>query len=555
MLLLVGVALGLVLFHSGMIVGPLTPTVFFLFMLPPIVFDAGYFMPNRLFFDNIISILVYAVIGTVWNALTIGASLWAIGLTGIFGYEISLIEMLLFSSIISAVDPVAVLAVFEEIHVNEVLYIIVFGESLLNDAVTVVLYHMFEGYTEMGIPNILPIDYFSGVASFFVVSLGGTFIGIFFGVMTAFLSKFTTPVAVIEPMFPFIMGYLSYLFAEMFHLSGILSLIFCGITMKNYVVENISNKSHVTVKYVTKMLATASETIIFVVLGVSTVNDSHEWNTWFVLFSILFCSVYRAIGVVVLSWFLNKFRLHQLNAVEQFIMSYGGLRGAVAFALVLIIDKNLIPSKDMMVTTTIAVVYFTVFVQGMTIKFFVRILKVPQQSDKTLTMNERLHSTLIDHVMGGIEEVADQFLGNYKIRDRFKYFNNKYLRRFLTNNSQIQEPKIFETHSKLNLIDAMKMVNSGSKLTLDPGASISTLLKSYTSANLSQQPKDEENGVVNQSPLMNLDIGELSYNPSFKDLNDSQIHHILDDAMFKPSNRRELGADINIKNKMEIHFI
>ncbi|GIY16997.1 hypothetical protein CEXT_301391 [Caerostris extrusa] len=111
---------------------------------------------------------------------------------------------------------------------------------------------MFEGYTEMGIPNILPIDYFSGVASFFVVSLGGTFIGIFFGVMTAFLSKFTTPVAVIEPMFPFIMGYMSYLFAEMFHLSGILSLIFCGITMKNYVVENISNKSHVTVKYVTK---------------------------------------------------------------------------------------------------------------------------------------------------------------------------------------------------------------------------------------------------------------------------------------------------------------
>ncbi|PRD36436.1 UNVERIFIED_CONTAM: Slc9a3 [Trichonephila clavipes] len=138
MLLLVGVALGLVLFNAGMVVGPLTPTVFFFFMLPPIVFDAGYFMQNRLFFDNIITILVYAVIGTIWNALSIGVSLWAVGLTGIFGYEVSLVEMLLFSSIISAVDPVAVLAVFEEIHVNEVLYIIVFGESLLNDAVTVV---------------------------------------------------------------------------------------------------------------------------------------------------------------------------------------------------------------------------------------------------------------------------------------------------------------------------------------------------------------------------------------------------------------------------------
>lgn len=138
MLLLVGVIIGLVLFSVKIELGSLTPTVFFLFMLPPIVFDAGYFMPNRLFFDNIISILVYAVVGTVWNALSIGFTLWAIGLTGIFYYNVPLMDMLLFSSIVSAVDPVAVLAVFEEIHVNEVLYIIVFGESLLNDAVTVV---------------------------------------------------------------------------------------------------------------------------------------------------------------------------------------------------------------------------------------------------------------------------------------------------------------------------------------------------------------------------------------------------------------------------------
>lgn len=59
-------------------------------------------------------------------------------MTGIYGFEIPLLEILIFSSLISAVDPVAVLAVFEEIHVDQVLYIIVFGESLLNDAVTVV---------------------------------------------------------------------------------------------------------------------------------------------------------------------------------------------------------------------------------------------------------------------------------------------------------------------------------------------------------------------------------------------------------------------------------
>lgn len=66
-----------------------------------------------------------------------GASLYACTLINLFGRQIPVLDIFLFSSLIAAVDPVAVLAVFEEIHVNEILYIVVFGESLLNDAVTV----------------------------------------------------------------------------------------------------------------------------------------------------------------------------------------------------------------------------------------------------------------------------------------------------------------------------------------------------------------------------------------------------------------------------------
>lgn len=67
--------------------------------------------------------------------------------------------------------------------------------------------------------------------------------------------------------------------------------------MKNYVESNISQKSHTTVKYALKMLSSSSETIIFMFLGVATVNNDHVWNTMFVLLTIIFCSVFRIIGI------------------------------------------------------------------------------------------------------------------------------------------------------------------------------------------------------------------------------------------------------------------
>ncbi|NXX54394.1 SL9A5 protein, partial [Scopus umbretta] len=143
LLILLGLGLGgIVLAVAKKAEYQLEPNMFFLFLLPPIVLDSGYFMPSRLFFDNIGAILTYAVVGTLWNSFTTGAALWGLHRAGLMGgypgVEGGLMDFLLFGSLISAVDPVAVLAVFEEVHVNETLFIIVFGESLLNDAVTVV---------------------------------------------------------------------------------------------------------------------------------------------------------------------------------------------------------------------------------------------------------------------------------------------------------------------------------------------------------------------------------------------------------------------------------
>ncbi|KAM8716662.1 hypothetical protein ACLKA7_003525 [Drosophila subpalustris] len=562
LLIVVGVVIGFVLyFCTDVAVSPLTPNTFFFYMLPPIILDAGYFMPNRMFFDNLGTILLMAVVGTIFNVATIGGSLYACGVCGFFGEEVpQLMDTFLFASLISAVDPVAVLAVFEEIHVNEILYIVVFGESLLNDAVTVVMYHMMEAYNEIGLPKIVAQDIASGVGSFFVVALGGTAIGIIWGFLTGLVTRFTDHVRVIEPIFIFVMAYLAYLNAEIFHMSGILAITFCGITMKNYVESNISQKSHTTVKYALKMLSSSAETIIFMFLGVATVNNMHVWNTWFVILTIAFCSLFRVIGVILLSALANRFRLHKLSRVDQFVMSYGGLRGAVAFALVLLVDEKVVKHKNMFVTTTIAVIYFTVFVQGITIKPLVKILNVKRANKRKPTMNERIHERFMDHLMAGIEDICGK-TGNYNVRDKFKRFDNRFIRPLLLRDPKGAEPKIIETYSKLTMRDAMEVMrrNPSTIGQMSGTESMSALFRNYTNNYIGGSPSLTN---LDNTCSHNLDMAELDYNPSKKDLTDAKIHHLLAEEL-KPYRRhrrlsysrhavddRDLSTQVNYKMQM-----
>uniref|UniRef100_A0A3B5ASJ1 Sodium/hydrogen exchanger n=1 Tax=Stegastes partitus TaxID=144197 RepID=A0A3B5ASJ1_9TELE len=347
----------------------LTPTVFFFYLLPQVILDAGYSMPNKLFFSNMGAILVYAVIGTCWNAASLGLSLWGCHMGGAMGdLDIGLLQYLLFGSLIAAVDPVAVIAVFEQVHVNEVLFILVFGESLLNDGVTVVLFNVFDAFVSLGGAKINAVEIIKGIISFFVVAFGGSLVGFVFGLLISLLTRCTKNIQIIEPGFVFVLGYLAYLTAEMLSLSAILSIVFCGMCCQKYINANMDENSVQTVRYAMKVFANGSETIIFVFLGISAIDKTlWVWNTGFILLTLLFVIVYRFIGVFFLTWILNKFRLVPIEVIDQVIMSYGGLRGAVAYGLAMMLDENKIKEKNLMVCTTLIVVYFTVIIQVKTL--------------------------------------------------------------------------------------------------------------------------------------------------------------------------------------------
>ncbi|KAL7840337.1 hypothetical protein AOLI_G00256600 [Acnodon oligacanthus] len=472
LLIVVGLLVGGIIILVGETPPVLDSEVFFLYLLPPIILDAGYFLPIRPFTENIGTILIFAVVGTLWNAFFIGGVLYGVcQIEGTYLRTVTLLPCLLFGSIISAVDPVAVLAVFEEIHINELLHILVFGESLLNDAVTVVLYHLFEEYA--GVGTVTVIDMFLGIVSFLVVSLGGVMVGAIYGVLAAFTSRFTAHTRVIEPLFVFVYSYMAYLSAEVFHLSGIMALIACGAIMRPYVEANISHKSHTTIKYFLKMWSSVSETLIFIFLGVSTVAGSHRWNWTFVVMTIILCMVARVLGVIGLTYVINKFRIVKLTTKDQFIIAYGGLRGAIAFSLGFLLDRDRFPMRDMFLTAIITVIFFTVFVQGMTIRPLVDLLAVKKKQETKRSINEEIHTQFLDHLLTGIEDICGHY-GHHHWKDKLNRFNKKYVKKCLIAGERSKEPQLIAFYHKMEMKQAIELVESGGGVKL-PSAMPSTV--------------------------------------------------------------------------------
>ncbi|KAK6485397.1 sodium/hydrogen exchanger 2-like [Huso huso] len=434
----------------------LTTDVFFLYLLPPIVLDAGYFMPTRLFFENCGTVLWFSVVGTLWNSIGIGISLFGICQIEAFGIQdINLQENLLFGTIISTVDPVAVLTVFEEENINEQLYIVVFGESLYNDAVTVALYSLFKYISQ--IDHVDSIDIFLGTADFFVVGFGGIMFGLLFGFVAAFTTRFTTNTRELEPVFVFMYSYLAYLVAELFSLSSIMAIVTCALTMKYYVEENVSQRSCTTIRHFLKMWSSVSETLIFFFLGVTTVTSKHEWNWAYIGFTLIFCFVWRGLGVLVLAQIINNFRTIPFTFKDQFSMAYGGLRGAICFSLAFLLPHTF-PRRNLFTTAAIAVIIFTVFIQGITIRPLIDYLNLRRTNRKLMTINVEIHGRAMEHTIAGIEDLCGQW-SHYYWKDKFKKINDRFLRKVLIKDNKPQS-SIVSLYKKLQLQNALVLLDS-----------------------------------------------------------------------------------------------
>mmetsp|Transcript_766 Transcript_766/g.760 ORF Transcript_766/g.760 Transcript_766/m.760 type:complete len:534 (-) Transcript_766:333-1934(-) len=342
------------------------PELFFFLLLPPIIFEAGYTLKKKEFFANFWTISIFAVAGTIISTVIIGFLVYLTGIIGIVSLDTtSPMEALLFGALISAVDPVATLSIMgnPKLNCDPLLYNLVFGESVLNDAVAIVLFNTFmafyqsgEAFTTSTIPSVL--------LRFTVISLGSVFVGIVIGLICCYLCKHTQmkryPEYEIAMIFLFAYG--SYSFSEAIKLSGIMSLFFCGVVLSHYNNHNLSATSQVTAHTIFKCLAALSEFFVYLYMGMGFFTGRfRKWNFIFIILSIIYCLVSRLFNTFPFSALANLWRAQQIPFQMKCAIWFAGLRGAIAFAL----SQNM-PGEntDLYVSTTLSIVIFTTVVCG-----------------------------------------------------------------------------------------------------------------------------------------------------------------------------------------------
>ncbi|XP_050454973.1 sodium/hydrogen exchanger 8 isoform X3 [Cataglyphis hispanica] len=338
-----------------------SPTAFFLVLLPPIIFESGYNLHKGNFFQNIGSILVFAIFGTAISAFVIGAGIYLLGLAQV-AYKLSFVESFAFGSLISAVDPVATVAIFHALDVDPVLNMLVFGESILNDAISIVLTtSVLESNNAATTSEAIIL----GLNRFCLMFFASAGIGVVFALISALLLKHVdlrkNPSLEFGIMLVF--TYAPYVLAEGIQLSGIMAILFNGIVMSHYTHFNLSTVTQITMQQTMRTLAFIAETCVFAYLGLALFSFRHRFEPALVVWSLILCLIGRAANIFPLALLVNRFREHQITKKMMFIMWFSGLRGAISYALSLHLDFS-DETRHVIITTTLIIVLFTTLIFG-----------------------------------------------------------------------------------------------------------------------------------------------------------------------------------------------
>ncbi len=382
-----------------------SPDLIMFVLLPALIFESALHLNGRELRQNLVPVVALAVPGLLMSTVVTGVVVWLA--TGI-----DLAYALLLGSILSATDPVAVVSLFKRLGAPSRLTVLVEGESLFNDATAIVLSRILLGVIAAGVMTGATV--LQGLVDFVIVFAGGFLVGLIMAMAVAWLLGRIRSDANVEITLTTILAYLSFIVAEeLFHLSGVMAVVAAGLTVGGLGQAKISPEVKEYFEHFWEYMGYVATAIIFLLVGLRTdlagLASVADILAWVVLGML----VSRALSVFGLMPVINRLFGAELVAPKyRMVMYWGGLRGAIALAIVLSLpDFEL---KRQFVDVVIGAVLFTLIVQGLSIQALVKKLglDVPPLSDRfarlegALSAQRRALQRIPELLQGGLFRAA-----------------------------------------------------------------------------------------------------------------------------------------------------
>lgn len=374
-LVIVGLIIAMIINRSPQLSSDINIVIFhqiiYYILIPVLIFDASVNMDSRLLMRNIVPVIILAVPGLLISLLIVGVIMYV-------STPLAIGSAMLFGALISATDPVAVIALFKEIGAPKRLTMLVDGESLFNDATAIVAFNIVLAIIVTG-TQFTFLTAFGSIFEFTRVFLGGVVVGIIIGYIAAKIMSISAKDPMVVLVMSTVLAFSSFAIADHFlEVSGVMAVLAAGMTVNYYNTTRLNIEAK---EYLIKFWEYASfmaNSFIFIVLGIVEWRMFDEVrNTdhliFYIIAAILAVIISRAVvvyGLIPIIKLLPKQR--KISWQYQTIIFWGGLRGAVPLALAFSLSSA-IPGNTLIVQLTLAIVLFTIIIQGISTKFLMKI--------------------------------------------------------------------------------------------------------------------------------------------------------------------------------------
>jgi CPA1 family monovalent cation:H+ antiporter len=364
----------------------LSPEIMLFVFLPALIFESGFALDARQMIKDLPPILILAIPAMLMSTFVVGLGVW-------WALDIKLIVALVFGALISATDPVAVVALFKELGAPNRLNVLVEGESLLNDATAIVAFTILLGIAVEG-GGISWSDADNVFLDFLRVFIGGALFGALLGfVVCELLYRMNSGISVILTS-SIIIAYASFVIAEhSFHVSGVMAVVGSAIALRRFGVTRFRQDTTHAISEVWEVIALCCNSLLFLLVGLSISVGTlfNQLGPIFIAIALVLSaralSIYSLVPLAV-----KRFKLPHISMGERHIMWWGGLKGGLAIAVVLSIPADL-PERQFLFEVTLGVVLFTLLVSAPTIRPLMHFLGLSEFSrGEELEYRNSLHS-------------------------------------------------------------------------------------------------------------------------------------------------------------------